>query len=178
MIRDRLFDVIKGATEVNLRYSAITLRLAKEYIKEFDGMVRNGVTGKGEVDGDGDGRPDGPTPERRPPLLLVGRAGEEAGGAFILNNSADTELAVNLIVQGDIAPVQADLVPDSFVIAPGDHAVVQLKAIVTEAMETGRDYAGVVIAPGLSAQTIDFVVRRLPGEAPAPRRKARRRAAG
>lgn len=182
MVGERLVNVIKSAAEVNLRYSAITLKLAREYIKEFDGVVRNGVTGRAEPGPAEPATASASPPERRPPILIVGQAGSEATGAFVLNNTADTDLTVGLVVQGDLGPVQAEIVPASLIIAPGDSAVVQLKVAMTDAMEPGRDYFGAVVAPGLSAQAIEFVVRRLPGGGPAkPARKARaspRRAGG
>lgn len=178
MIRDRVIDLIKSATEVNLRYSAITLKLAREYIKEFDGVVRNRVAGRADP-ADADAPPAAP-PEPRPPILLVGQAGSEASGAFMLSNGADADLTVNLVVQGDLGPVRAELVPATLVIAPGDNAVVQLKVAISSEMEPGRDYAGAVVAPGLSAQAVEFIARRLPGEPLPPKqpKAPRRRAAG
>jgi fructose-specific component phosphotransferase system IIB-like protein len=172
MVKERIIDVIKSATEVNLRYSAITLKLAREYIKEFDGLVRDKVAG---TDPDRPGGDTGATaPERRPPILLVGAAGAEATGAFVLNNTAEADLNVALVVQGDLGPARAELVPATFVISPGGSAVVQLKVAIAEGMEAGRDYCGAVVAPGLSAPAIEFVVRRLPGDPPStPASKAR-----
>ena len=173
MVKERIIDVIKSATEVNLRYSAITLKLAREYIKELDGLVREKVAG---TDSDrSNGATAEPAPERRPPILLVAQAGAEATGAFVLNNAAEADLNVALIVQGELGPARAELVPASFVIPPADSAVVQLKVKVTEGMEVGRDYVGAVVAPGLSAPAIEFVVRRLPGESP-PKPASRPRA--
>ncbi|HEY5724154.1 MAG TPA: hypothetical protein VIT45_17730 [Allosphingosinicella sp.] len=172
MVKERIIEAIKGATEVNLRYSAITLKLAREYIKELDGLVRDKVAG---IEADRpNGAAAGAAPERRPPILLVGQAGTEATGAFLLSNTAEAKLDVTLVIQGDISSAQAELVPASFAIAPGDSAVVQLKVTITEALEMGRDYAGAVVAPGLSAPPIEFVVRRLSGDPPSkPASKAR-----
>ncbi|HEX6377062.1 MAG TPA: hypothetical protein VFZ91_15230 [Allosphingosinicella sp.] len=177
MLRERVLDVLKSATEVNLRYSAITLKLAREYIKEFDGVVRDGVARKAEPVEPEAAAP----PAQRPPILLVGRAGAEATGAFMLSNGADADLPVSLLVQGELGPVRAELEPASLVIAPGGNAIVQLRVAIVEAMEPGRDYAGAVVAPGLSAQAVEFVARRLPDEAPAkpaPTVKTSRRRAG
>ena len=164
MVRDRMIEAIKGAAEVNLRYSAIVLKLAKEYVKELDGVVRNDAA---PVANGADQSV--ATSERRPPILLVGQAGSEATGAFILNNTADTELNVGLVVQGELGPLEVTLDPARFVIAPGDSAVVQIRAKLNESMEIGRDHAGAVIAPGLAAQPITFVARRLPLQTPPKR---------
>ncbi|HLL31492.1 MAG TPA: hypothetical protein VK403_10885, partial [Allosphingosinicella sp.] len=89
MVKDRILGLLKGATEVNLRYTAIALNLAKQYVKEFDGVVRRGAPGAEESEPPSSGG----GVKRRPPIFLVGTAGTEAGGAFVLNNSADSELA-------------------------------------------------------------------------------------
>ncbi|MEA3037596.1 MAG: hypothetical protein QOE79_109 [Sphingomonadales bacterium] len=170
MVKDRIVGVLKGATEVNLRYSAIALNLARQYVKEFDGVVRGGATA---TDAGGEAPPD--KAKRRPPIFLVGEAGTEAGGAFVLNNTADAELTVRLVVQGEIEPVQVRIVPDSLVIAPRDSAVVQLRVPITDAMEVGRDYGGAVVAPSLASDPVEFVVRRLADPTPAaadPKSKA------
>jgi hypothetical protein len=173
MVRDRIVGVLKGATEVNLRYSAIALNLARQYVKEFDGVVRGGVA----PDTGDEAPPD--KGKRRPPIFLVGEAGTEAGGAFVLNNTADAELTVRLVVQGEIEPVQVRIVPDSLVIAPRDSAVVQLRVPITDAMEVGRDYAGAVVALSLASDPIEFIVRRLADPAPvAPDPKSKASSSG
>ena len=176
MMKDRFLDVLKGAVEVNLRYSSIALNLSKEYIKEFDRVVRDRAAAKD------DPAETKPASVRRPPILIVGQLDEEASGAFVLNNTSATELNVSLLVQGELDPNQVQLVPSSFVLISGASAVVRLKVILTGVLEEGRDYSGAVFAPGLSAQAIEFIVRRLPGEAAAkPAKKGKvssNRAAG
>ena len=136
MVRDRIIDLVKAATEVNLRYSAIALKLAKEYVKEFDVIVRNGATANAGTRGSEDVPADKAAPERRPPpILLVGEAGSEASGAFVLNNMAETELSVTLALQGDPGPVRAKLVPAALTIAPAASAVVQIRVAITEKLE-------------------------------------------
>ncbi|HXJ03438.1 MAG TPA: hypothetical protein VNH44_19615 [Micropepsaceae bacterium] len=174
-MKDRLLDVLKGAVEVNLRYSSIALNLSKEYIKEFDRALRDGAAAKPTPSAEA--APEArPAPPRRQPILLVGQLNEEASGAFVLNNTSATELNVNLVVQGELEPSQVQLVPSTFVLAAGATAVVRLKVNLTGALEMGRDYSGAVIAPGMSAQAIEFVVRRLPGEAAAKTAKKKRKA--
>jgi hypothetical protein len=155
-MKDRLLDVLKGAVEVNLRYSSIALNISKEYVKEFNRVVRDRVAAKL------DPAEAKPVSVRRQPILLVGQLNEQATGAFVLNNTSGTELNVSLAVQGELSPTQVQLVPSSFVLASGESGVVRLKVILADALEEGRDYSGAICAPGLSAQAIDFVVRRLP----------------
>jgi len=185
MVRERVVGLIKGAAEVNLRYSAMTLRLAREYIKEFDALLREPSGGSGP-----DAQPEpqaqpGPQAEAaaaapRPPILLAGPAGAEAGGVFMLSNAADFELPVQLLVQSYDGPMPPTLTPSAFTMAPRATAVVQLHLTLGEDLEIGRDYAGTVVAPSLSAPPVAFVVRRLADEAapaPAAAPKAKRKRA-
>jgi hypothetical protein len=168
-MKDKILDVLKGAVEVNLRYSSIALNLSKEYIKEFDRAVRDGAAAKPDAKPEpAAAQQSTPAPARRQPILLVGELDEEATGAFVLNNSSASDLNVNLMVQGELDPGQVQLVPASFVLPAGSNAVVRVKVMLSATLEEGRDYSGAVFAPGLSAQAIEFVVRRLPGAAAKP----------
>lgn len=156
MTRDDIVDLIKSAAEVNLRYSGIALGLVREYIKEFNGVLRDRPVTE-EVWASTDGQL-----LRRAPILLVGRAGTQASGAFMLNNTGEAELAVNLVAQGEFDPRGTEFDPAHFTLAPQASAVVQLRVAITAEMEVDRDYTGVVVAPSLAVQPIEYVVRRLP----------------
>jgi hypothetical protein len=184
MIRERVVGLLKGAAEVNLRYSAMTLRLAREYIKEFDALLREPSGNSGP-----DAQPEPQTeaapqaeaaPPPRPPILLAGSAGAEAGGVFMLSNGADFELPVQLLVQDYDGPAPPTLTPASFTMAPRAMAAVQLGLRIGEDLEIGRDYRGTVVAPSLSAPPVEFIVRRMADEAApsaeSPQKAKRKRA--
>jgi hypothetical protein len=151
---------VKKVVAVNLRYTSLALNLAKEYIKAFEGAVREGVASADEAAATGEGGTQ--KPARRPPLLLVGELDQEATGAFALNNTSDRDLNVALIAQGELDPAQVQITPASVKLAPGTSTIIRLKVKLGDALEEGRDYLGAVLAPGLSAQVVEFVVRRLP----------------
>lgn len=150
---------VKKVVAVNLRYTSLALNLAKEYIKAFEGAVREGVASAGEAAATGEGGTQ--KSARRPPLLLVGELDQEATGAFALNNTSDRDLNVALIVQGELDPAQVQITPASVKLPPGTNTIVRLKVKLGDALEEGRDYAGAVLAPGMSTQVVEFVVRRL-----------------
>lgn len=161
-MKERLLDAVKGAVELNLRYSSVILNLSKEYIREFDRIVREGPPQQTERATTTEAKP---APGRRPPILLVGQLHDEATGAFMLNNTAGVDLHVNLVVQGELDANQVQVTPSSLVLTQGANAFVRLRVKLTDALQEGRDYVGAVLAPGLSAQAIEFVVHRLPGAA-------------
>ena len=158
---ERVVETVKNVVAVNLRYTSLLLGLAKDYIKSFESAVREGVAAKGAASGDED---TAPVPPRRPPILLVGGVGQEATGAFALNNSSDKQLNISLIVQGELDSAQVELVPSSVRLEPGASTIVRLKVRLGEAFQEERDYVGAVTAPGLSVQVVEFIVRRLASE--------------
>jgi hypothetical protein len=166
---ERLVDAVKGVVAVNLRYTSLLLNLTKEYVKAFEGAVREGVSSQTEpaAPAAAAGEPAGQPASRRTPILLAGELGEEASGAFALANTSDKELNVNLVVQGEFDDAEVRINPSALVLAPGANATIRLKLTLTSALEESRDYFGAVLAPGLSTQAIEFVVRRLPASAPA-----------
>jgi len=173
---ERLVDAVKGVVAVNLRYTSLLLNLTKEYVKAFEGAVREGVSSQTEpaasVAPAAPAATEGQPASRRTPILLAGELGEEASGAFALANTSDKELNVNLVVQGEFDAAEVRINPSALVLAPGANATIRLKLTLTSALEEGRDYFGAVLAPGLSTQAIEFVVRRLPASAPAGKKAA------
>jgi len=169
--KEGIVDLIKSATQVNLRYSAVALKLVRAYVREFDSVLRDGAAA-GQASPTDVPPPRTPQPQtaepivRRAPILLAGRAGGQARGAFLLNNAGDTMLTVGLMTQGEIDPGAAELDPASFVLEPGGSKVVQISVLITDKMDIDRDYPGVVVAPMLAAPPIEFVMRRLPDATP------------
>ncbi len=157
-MKDQILDVIKGAVGVNLRYSSVLLNITKDYIKDVERVITQ--SGRPATTAPADETRAAPT--RRPPILLVGQANEVASGAFILNNTSASGFDVNLAIEGDPEVKQVNVTPTSLSIAPNASAVVRLKIKLTEKLAENRDYFGKVLAPGVSSQAIEFVVRRLP----------------
>jgi hypothetical protein len=157
-MKEQILDVIKGAVGVNLRYSSVLLNITKDYIKDVERVITQSSRQATTAPADQTSAP----PTRRPPILLVGQANEEASGAFVLNNTASTGLDVSLAVEGDAEVREVNVTPTLLSIAPNASAVVRLKIKLTEKLVENRDYFGKVLAPGVSNQTIEFVVRRLP----------------
>ena len=173
---DRLRNIVKNTVELNLRSLSTLLTLSKDYVKALDGIVR--ASGA---------QPDAAAPEtaqpaastgsepRRPPLLLVGEPAEQVAGAFVINNPSADNLNLTFAVQGQIAPDDVTLIPQSVSLKSGEEAVVRIKVKLTPAFEANHDYVGMVVIPGMSRHVVDFVVRCLPAtaaRAKPPRSKA------
>jgi hypothetical protein len=154
---------VKKVVAVNLRYTSLALNLAKEYIKAVESAVRAGVASADEAAATGEAAT--PSATKRQPILLVGELGQEATGAFALNNTSDRDINVALIVQGELEPAQVQIIPALVKLPPGTNTIVRLKVKLGDALEEGRDYVGAVLAPGLSTEVVGVVVRRLAASA-------------
>ncbi len=178
----RMTELLKGAVELNLRYTSTLLHLSKDYLKDANVVLTRDPPAPAPTS------PDGPaTP--RPPLLIVGRSGEVANGAFAINNPGEREMQVHLVVQGEVDERHVRVEPSRFTLKAGEGAIVRILATIDEKLPAEQDLPGAVVAPGLSNQSVPFIVRRLanapsepdeptdPAKPPSPGVKGRPRAA-
>lgn len=153
---DRVMNIIRSATELNLRYTSTVLYLSRDYLKAFNGILQKTASTP-------EAQPSA-TASNRPPLLIVGRSNEPASAAFPINNTLSKDITVNLIIQGELDDKQVRLDPASLNLKAGESAIVRVIANINERLAEDRNYSGAVVAPGLSSEAIPFVVRRLPGQ--------------
>jgi len=158
-ITDRLVDIIKGAVEMNLRYTATVVSLATGYVSEMGDMIRERAGASSRTEAPSESK----SPPRRSPILLVGQLNEEVTGTFALNNTTNQEFSVDLVVEGELDPSVTTLTPKMVKLAPGAGTFVHLKVRITDALVENRNYRMSVLVPDLAAPRVDFVVRRLPG---------------
>lgn len=151
----RLTDLVKGAVELNLRYTSTLLHLSKDYLKDAGQVLSQEPAANAPAPSS-----DAPA-SARAPLLIAGRSGDLANAAFAINNPADKEMSVHLIVQGELGDDRVRLDPARFTLAAGAGAIVRVLVPIDDKLEVGRDHSGQVVAPGLSSQGIPFIVRRL-----------------
>lgn len=145
-------DLLRSGAELNLRYASALMDLSRGYLRDVTEIVRREPAAAPA--------PATPAaPVARPPLLLAGRAGELANAAYAISNPTDREMPVQLQLQGGPAGVRVE--PERFTLAPGGSAVVRVLAPVDAAWPVDKDQVGHVVAPGLSAPAVPFVVRRL-----------------
>lgn len=149
----RVTDLIKGAVELNLRYTSTLLHLSKDYLKDANVVLKRETA---------PAPPPGEPAPQRPPLLVVGRAGDVANAAFAINNPTDREINVHLVVQGELDERHVRTDPARFTLKPGEGTIVRILATIDEKLPVDRDHVGSVVTPGLSSQGVPFIVRRLP----------------
>lgn len=168
---NKVMDLLTGAIELNLRYTSTLLHLSKDYLRDANTVLRRDATAS---------EPGAPAPTtQRPPLLVVGRAGEIANGAFAINNPTDKEMNVQLVVQGELGEKHVRVDPERFTLPAGGGTLVRVLAPIDASLPVDQDHVGMIVAPGLSTQGVPFIVRRLPDAAgsdtaqPATARKRR-----
>jgi hypothetical protein len=158
----RVTDLLKGAVELNLRYTSTLLHLSKDYLKDANDVLKRGPAPEPAAETvPVDGEPDA-APAARAPLLVVGRAGEVGNGAFAINNPSEREINVHLVVQGELDERVVSVEPARLVLKPGEGAIVRVLARIDDKLPIDRDHLGAVVAPGLTSQGVPFIVRRLP----------------
>lgn len=154
----RVTELLKGAVELNLRYTSTLLHLSKDYLKDANVVLTRGPEPAPAPNDDG-----GDTaPAPRAPLLIVGRAEETGNGAFAINNPSEREMNVHLVVQGELDERVVSVDPARLVLKPGESAIVRILARFDDKLPVDHDHVGSVVAPGLTNQGVPFIVRRLP----------------
>lgn len=152
----RVTDLIKGAVELNLRYTSTLLHLSKDYLKDAgDVLTRDEAPAPSAAPG-----------QPRPPLLLAGRSGDIANAAFAINNPGDKDISVHLLVQGELGDDRVTLDPARFPLPAGGSIIVRIVVPIDDKLAAERDHNGSVVAPGLSSQGVPFIVRRLAPASP------------
>jgi hypothetical protein len=177
----RLGDIIKSATEVNLRYSASALNLSKDYLKAFARAVTNESPPEGPDDQEeaAAGPEPGPRPSsetRRAPLIVAGRTGDTANAAFAVNNTSQMSGTVTLQAVGDFAGTKVTVDPETLTLKNGEGAIIRILAAIGKQTPVDVDHPGIVVIPELGLQIAEFMVRRLP-DPPAKKKPASRRPA-
>jgi hypothetical protein len=153
----RVSDLFKGALELNLRYTSTLLNLSKEYLRDANVVLTNGIQPAAA-----DPAEAAAAAAARPPLLIVGRAGDTGNGAFAVNNPRDSEISVHFVTQGELGEGIVSVDPVRLTLQPHASAIVRILAHIDDNLPVDRDHVGSVVAPGLSTQGIPFIVRRLP----------------
>jgi len=176
----RVSELLKGAVELNLRYTSTLLHLSKDYLKDANDVLTRGPSPEPEpptVDPDEPAPNEPGKPPARPALLIVGRAGETGHAAFAVNNPGEKDMSVHLIVQGELDERVVQVEPARLALKQGEGAIVRILARIDEKLPVNQDLLGSIVAPGLSNQGVPFIVRRLP-DASTPAQDASPRASG
>jgi len=182
METERLSEALKGAADLSVRYYAGLLKLSTDYLQSLATLVSAAGVGiaepaaaahaaqtaaSGQTAATGQPAAAGQAAPPRPPLLLAGRAGEDATAAFLIENTLADRVMARVAVQGSGLAARALAQPEVVSLGPGEQCVVQLRVRVDGTIEPGRDHFGELSVPELASRSIPFVVRRLPDSAPA-----------
>lgn len=120
---------------------------------------------------------------RAPALVLEAEEGQRAAGAFVVENLLDHSLSAPVVASaftsadGHGIHPKLGFDPEVVVLAAGELVTVGVVAAIDGELELGTDYRGQVTVPGLPANGLEIVIRRLApqgagGPAPARRRSA------
>ena len=169
----RVVKLLKEAVDLNLRYGSSLLQLSKGYV--LDAAEVLGVGGvapaapapaASSAEAAAQATTPAPAPAAvraapRAPLLVAGRSGDLANAAFAINNPGSQPIQGQLLVQGELSADRVQLDPARFSLQPGQGLIVRIVVPIDDHLQAEHDHLGAVVVPGLSAEAVPFIVRRL-----------------
>ena len=163
----RVVKLLRGAVDLNLRYGSSLLNLSKSYVLDAADVLNRAGLAAGApapatpVAAAPFAPPAMAQPPKRAPLLVVGRSGELANAAFAINNPGSQPIQGQLLVQGELGADRVQLDPARFSLQPGQGLIVRIVVPIDDRLPAEHDHLGAVVVPGLSAEAVPFIVRRL-----------------
>ncbi len=176
--------------DANLRYFQAIGQVTQEYWKAMFGIWRNlpvrlmGTGGPVAVEQSAKHAAATTSSAAGRVLVLEAEARSEAHGVFVVENrmarqvSTAAEASAFADPSGRAVRPKLRIVPGTITLQPGERALVQIYARITDDLEPGVGYRGEVTVPGLSDRGIPLVLRRSLGGATrsvtSPRRRKQR----
>ena len=161
----RVVKLLKGAVDLNLRYGSSLLQLSKGYVLDAAEVLGvGGVAPAAPAPAASSAAAPAPAAVRaapRAPLLVAGRSGDLANAAFAINNPGSQPIQGQLLVQGELGADRVQLDPARFSLQPGQGLIVRIVVPIDDHLQAEHDHLGAVVVPGLSAEAVPFIVRRL-----------------
>lgn len=172
--RPGLEQILRGAVAANLRYYEAWTRIASDWLSELSNVGR-GLQAPGAIAVRQISVPTavrGPSPRPRTPaapspaLVLEARAGEQATGAFLVENQFGRPVETPMIADevtdpaGAIVPASLEFEPAVVSLGAEERCVVRVHAAISEAFALGTDYRTVIRGPDLPGTSIPVVLRR------------------
>lgn len=173
-----LDQIFRRALEANARYYEALGQVTTDYLKALAGVVgefRLPSQLGGRAAGLGAARPVAAPPAPVAPtdpvkaasaMVLEGVAGQEAVGAFMVQNHFSQKVAAPVVVSAFLDPSGAELrpalafEPDVVALEAGEQVLVRVTASIDERLRPGIAYRGEVAVPGLSGDRVPLVLRR------------------
>lgn len=172
--RTPMEDAVKRAFDANVRYWETMGRATSDYVQAvtklwaeapltwMPGWQKPQATSPAAS-------PAGATPTV-PAILLEARAGEEARAMLMISNDLARHVDADVVAAPLAGPegnarVKVRTQPSRVSLAAGAQEAVTLMVNITEALQPGVDYRAEINVPGLAAQGVPVIVRRLPDAA-------------
>jgi hypothetical protein len=167
----RVVELLKGAVDLNLRYGSSLLQLSKGYVLDAAEVLSRTGSAAAAPAAQATSAAPAATPAAtkspaRAPLLVAGRSGDLANAAFAINNPGSQPVQGQLLVQGELGAERVRLDPAHFSLQPGQGLIVRIVVPIDDQLRAEHDHLGAVVVPGLSAEAVPFIVRRLAAAEP------------
>ncbi len=175
---------MRRALEANARYYEALGQVTADYLKSLLGVLGElRLPARFDVQGASPAAPAAP-PAPAPAMVLEAATGDDAAGAFMVQNRLTQKVAAPVVASAFLDPSGNEarpilaFDPDVVALDPGEQILVRVTARVDDRLEPGVAYRGEVTIPGLSGDRIQLVVRRRAaangGDGAAPPRRRRK----
>ena len=160
----------RSAVAANLRYYEAWTRIASDWLRDLASAGRDprtpGAIAVRQVPAPGAAPGPGPTLPSAPALVLEAHAGEQATGAFLVENQLGRPVETPMVADeitgpgGTAQPARLEFEPAVVSLAPQERCVVRVRTAITEDFTPGTDYRTVIRGPDLPGTSIPVVLRR------------------
>lgn len=169
--RTPMEDAVKRAFDANVRYWETMGRATSDYMQAVTKLWAEApltwMPGTQRPQATSAGTSPAGAPPTVPAILLEARVGEEARAMLMISNDLTRHVDADVVASpltgpsGDVR-VKVRTHPSRVSLAGGAHEAVTLMVNITETLQPGVDYRAEVNVPGLAAQGVPVIVRRLP----------------
>jgi hypothetical protein len=169
-----LEEMWRSAVAANLRYYEAWTRIASDWLRDLAGagsvLQTPGAIAVRQVSEPTAAPGPGPRPPSAaapgPALVLEAHAGEQATGAFLVENQLGRPVETPIVADeitgpgGAAQPASLEFEPTVVSLAPQERCVVRVRTAITEDFAPGSDYRTVIRGPDLPGTSIPLVLRR------------------
>jgi hypothetical protein len=171
----RLDETISRLFEANLRWYEALGRVSADYVRAVSRILTDTAMARTSAapSVSAPARPVQPAAQAAT-LVLEAENGQLAKGMFMVENRLGRQVSASVVTSAFTDPEQRQVwptirvQPGNMTLDPGGRALVQITALVNEALGENIRYAGHISVPGLSDTPIPVALRRLPTFAPPP----------
>ncbi|MGH8428486.1 MAG: hypothetical protein ACRES7_10995 [Gammaproteobacteria bacterium] len=166
MAKSDMEDAWQRAVDLNLRYYTAAGKLALDYMLDLVNAVTD-IQAK-QTDTSKAAGPAAAPRAATPQMVLEAAAGEDAVGAFLVENSLSEKVETSVVAgsfteeAGKQAKVKFVFDPSTVTLQPGEQMLVRVRVRITQNLKSDVRYYGEFLIPAIRGTRIPVVLKRRP----------------